>query len=254
MSIFRSALKILPVMAVSFPLFASDLTDASAPTLGSAPVAATAATSTNQNAHLFLQMQQLQQELQSLRNLVETQSQKIRQLESDNRSRYLDVDQRLSELSGKIGAGQSADKDKSVQTVVASSANNVSEESTSGAKSAYQSAYNLIKTQKFDQAISEFQSFTVKYSESALLPNAYYWLGELYMVKNMTEKAEQAFQKVIADFPENRKVPDASYKIGLVLARYGKMDQAKAQMELVLSRYPDTTAAKLADKYLKSKS
>ncbi|OOV85848.1 tol-pal system protein YbgF, partial [Oceanospirillum linum] len=90
------------------------------------------------------------------------------------------------------------------------------------------------------------------YPDSALLPNAYYWLGELYMVKNLTQEAERVFNSVVEQYPKSRKTPDARYKLGLVYARYGQQDKARKQMESVKSFHPDSTAAKLADQFLES--
>lgn len=49
---------------------------------------------------LYMQLDALQQEIQTLRGMVEEQSNQIRGMQNDNRNRYLDIDQRLSELSG----------------------------------------------------------------------------------------------------------------------------------------------------------
>jgi tol-pal system protein YbgF len=55
---------------------------------------------------LYTQLEALQGEIQTLRGMVEEQSNQIRRLQSDSRDRYLDVDRRLSELTGGgIAAG-----------------------------------------------------------------------------------------------------------------------------------------------------
>src|SRR5262245_40956781 len=49
---------------------------------------------------LYNQLESLQGEIQTLRGMVEEQSNQIRRMQTENRDRYLDVDRRLSELSG----------------------------------------------------------------------------------------------------------------------------------------------------------
>jgi tol-pal system protein YbgF len=49
---------------------------------------------------LYTQLESLQQEIQNLRGMVEEQSNQIRTMQTENRNRYLDIDRRLSELSG----------------------------------------------------------------------------------------------------------------------------------------------------------
>lgn len=247
---FRYALKMLPLLAASFTLQAATLfTDENAPVLGADPVKTQTQSQASQNtanAQLLLQIQQLQNEMQLLRNVVEQQQMMINQLQKDGRDRYLDADRRLTDLSKQVSdlrsntpPAPSSGSDANILPVV-----------TSTAKEAYQSAYSLVKQQKFDQAITAYQAFIKNYPNSSLLPNAYYWLGELYMVKNLTQEAERVFLTVIETYPESRKVPDASYKLGLVYARYGQLDKAKTQMNDVKKQHPNSTAAKLASQYL----
>lgn len=54
---------------------------------------------------LYTQMEALQQEVQLLRGMVEEQANQLRRLQTENRDRYLDVDRRLSELSGGAAIG-----------------------------------------------------------------------------------------------------------------------------------------------------
>lgn len=247
----RSMLKILPFMAVSFALSpqiqAADLTDQNAPVLTDSAASGGSARRSS-NADLLLQMQQLQQEMQTLRNLVEQQEKIISQLQKDGRDRYLDTDRRLSDLSDTLTRLQ---KDGVNSTPVQGSAEDPALPVISGtAKEAYQQAYALVKAQKFDKAITAYQAFIKNYPESSLLANAYYWLGELYMVKNLTQEAERVFLTVVERYPKSLKVPDASYKLGLVYARYGQQEKAIAQMKEVEQQFSDSTAAKLAKQFL----
>lgn len=246
---FRNALKVLPFLAASFSLQAATLfTDENAPVLGAEPVRSQPSSQpqNSANAQLLLQIQQLQNEMQMLRNVVEQQQMMIAQLQKDGRDRYLDIDRRLTDqakqitdLSTNKPSTKNSDDNSKVLPVV-----------TGTAKEAYQNAYALVKEQKFDQAITAYQGFIKNYPDSSLLPNAYYWLGELYMVKNLTQEAERVFLTVVETYPKSRKVPDASYKLGLVYARYGQMDKAKVQMNEVKKQFPKSTASKLADQFL----
>lgn len=53
---------------------------------------------------LYNQMEALQQEIQTLRGMVEEQANQLRRMQTEQRDRYLDVDRRLSELSGATAA------------------------------------------------------------------------------------------------------------------------------------------------------
>lgn len=205
------------------------------------------------NAELLLQVQQLQTEMQALREQLEQQGQVIRQLQKDSRDRYVDVDRRLLSMSSDINALQKNVSTTAPATTVDSAGDEPTATNVSGsAKDAYQEAYAFVRAKQFDQAIAAYQAFIKNHSDSALLPNAYYWLGELYMVKNLTQEAERVFNAVVEQYPKSRKTPDARYKLGLVYARYGQQDKAKKQMESIKTLHPDSTAAKLAEQYLQS--
>lgn len=53
---------------------------------------------------LYTQLEALQQEVQTLRGMVEEQSNQMRRLQTEQRDRYLDIDSRLSALSGGAAA------------------------------------------------------------------------------------------------------------------------------------------------------
>ncbi len=250
----------LPLMAASAPILATDLADQSvaplgANTLGSSAVQTEEPSGTTE---LLFQLQQLRQEVQMLRGQVESQSQLINTLQQDGRDRYIDVDRRISDLNSDIANLKKGGVVKSVAAPVTSTSSTGSSTgsaapvpSVSGsAKDAYQDAYALIKAKKYDQAIAAYQTFIKNYPDSSLLPNAFYWLGELHMVKNNFQEAERVFTVVVEQYPQSRKTADASYKLGQIYSRNGNQDKAKQQMQLVKQKYPNSTAAKLADRFL----
>src|SRR5690606_23269898 len=54
---------------------------------------------------LYTQLEALQREVQTLRGMVEEQSNQLRRAQTEQRDRYLDVDRRLSELTGGAAIG-----------------------------------------------------------------------------------------------------------------------------------------------------
>lgn len=114
----------------------------------------------------------------------------------------------------------------------------------------YRAAFELIKEQRYDDAESAFQEFLATYPDSSNAPNAQYWLGESYYVRQEFENALQAFQSVVDNYPGSRKVVDALLKIGYCNYELGRWDAAKAALAEVQRNYPDTTAARLAGQRL----
>jgi TolA-binding protein len=58
------------------------------------------------------------------------------------------------------------------------------------------------------------------------------------------------FQRVIDDYPQSAKLPDALLKIGYCNFELQQWDAARQALQQVTRLYPDTTAARLAEQRL----
>lgn len=208
------------------------------------------------NAELFYMIQQLQGEVRRLQGEVEEQRNLIDRITRQSRDRYIDLDQRILDLSERVssGAGQSdagpadtAAEAGEMERPVAK----VYRQPEADERKAYEQIQDLIhKEKKYDEAINRIYDFVDKYPEGDLSVNAYYWLGEVYLVKPQLEQAKQAFTIVATRYADHRKAPDAVYKLGVALDRLGEKAEAESRMQSVVRNYPESNAAKLAQKYL----
>lgn len=141
------------------------------------------------------------------------------------------------------------------QTVTASSSTslaktndqpNVAEE-----QQIYQTAYDLIKAKKYNEAISALQKMLQKYPSGQFAANAHFWLGELYGLLGKNEKSALEFGSVVKNYPDSPKVSDAQLKLGLTYVAQFKWSDAKAAFKKVINRYPGTASARLASQQLK---
>ena len=123
-----------------------------------------------------------------------------------------------------------------------------------GEAEAYRAAYALVQSQRFDQAVTAFQQFRQDYPAGKYAPNAYYWLGELYLVVQPPdlESSRQAFTLLLSQYPDNSKAPDALYKLGKVQFMKGNREKAREYLDEVISRYGSTnsSAVKLARDFI----
>jgi tol-pal system protein YbgF len=211
-------------------------------------------------SELFYMIQQLQGEVRRLQGEVEEQRHLINRLQQQGRDRYIDLDQRILDLSEKVasqpdpkasaGAG-SLGSGGSGPAVVAREYRQPGAEE----RKAYEQIQDLIRNQKkYDEAISRIYEFIDEYPEGDLTVNAYYWLGEVYLVKPQLEQAKQAFTIVATRFSDHRKAPDAVYKLGVTHDRLGDKEQARRSMQTVIEDYPSSSAADLARKFLESQN
>lgn len=198
---------------------------------------------------LFYQLQLMQQEMMQLRGLVEEQAYTLNQLKQQSMERYIDLDKRISGLSGSAPAPAGADASTPVAVAIP-----VPEKAIPGEKEAYNNAYSLVTSKRFDSAVVAFQKFLVDYPDGQYTPNSLYWLGELYQVVKPQdlEAARQSFTQLIERYPDNSKAPDAMYKLGKVYFQKGDPVKAKEWMNRVISQYGNgvSSAADKARQFL----
>ena len=115
----------------------------------------------------------------------------------------------------------------------------------------YQVALELLRDERYEQSAASFQQFLLTFPDSELADNAQYWLAESYYASDHFEQALQGFADVIDDYPRSRKVPDALLKMGYCNYSLQRWDAARETLTRVQADYPETTAARLADQYLK---
>ena len=226
-------------------------------------------------ANLVIQVQEMQDEVRTLRGMLEEQARELENLKRRQRDQYLDLDQRI----GAAGTGQpavtngyAAQADPQLipprdvpevrnptvspsqttgigQPDVQSQAMTASPESE---KAAYDKAFQALKELRYADAAEEFQSFLERYPDSDYSDNAQYWLGESYYVTRNYDIALTAFQALLDNFPDSPKAPDALLKIGYTHYELEQWDSARAALTQVQENFPDSTLSRLAENRLRS--
>lgn len=254
-------------------LVAAVLSGSSLFALAQAPVvdvsaAANNAPSEQQNnieSELYQQIQTLRQEMMNLRGTVEEQGHQLRQVKQQSLERYIDLDRRVAGAAGApaatpvaVPAVRSAVTVVPAEPIVPSVSVGatvgqvvapipapvavVSKAAVGNASSDYAKAYSLVKVRDFPAAITEFSAYVERYPEGRYTPNAWYWLGELYLAAKPqnTEAATAAFQRLLSDYPNHSKVPAAMYKLGTVYFLAGEKERAQQMLTHVIDRYSNT--------------
>jgi tol-pal system protein YbgF len=236
---------------------APEANSAPAPNAAPAPAGASAMSGSDLG-NLFLQIQQLQQEVMRLNGKVEEQAYELSTLKEQSMQRYMDLDKRLggagasptSSVTGAVTPGTDGeppggiDASAPVSAPVATRSANPGVEQP-GEADAYRASYALVQGRQFDQAIPAFQQFLQRYPDGAYAANAHYWLGELYLVKEPPdlEASRQSFALLLSQYPDNSKAPDALFKLGKVQFLKGNREKAKEYLDLVITQYQGTNNA-----------
>jgi tol-pal system protein YbgF len=193
---------------------------------------------------VYSQIRALQEEVATLRGLLEEQSYELKQLKQLQLDNYIDLDRRLS---GNTAAAVSADVEYSMPTVAAPE----TDSGLSGATSesdVYKAAYDLLNQKDFDGAVRAFKAHLNRFPSGSFASNSHYWLGKIAMLKKDYPQAKNWFTELIANFPSAAKVPDAQLDLGKVYFLMGDRVKAKALLSEVAAGSSD--AARLAQKFI----
>lgn len=191
--------------------------------------------------NLMKEVDTLKAEIAKLRGDAEVQTHLIETLEKRQKDLYVDLDNRVTELNKAAMAPPAV---KTGPNVGASPADPTLESSD------YEAALNAFKARDYNQAISGFKNFLKNYPDSALAPNAQYWIGYAYYSLKDYKSALAQQQKLIAVYPASAKVPDAMLNIASAQIEARDKKAAKKTLEEITAKYPGSPAAALAAKRL----
>ena len=213
----------------------------------------------------YYQMQVLQQEVQMLRGMVEELNHELQQLKQRQMDDYLDIDRRLSAIvssapannapanrtsvssapanprPGSISAALDAKNstDSSGYSINPAASNNAGAAKVAAGpselaemKANYENASSLLlKKRDINGAALAFKQHVVDYASSPYVANAYYWLGEIYLLQDQAELSRQAFTSVIEQYPLHSKAMDARFKLGKLYHQLGEDARARELLE-----------------------
>ena len=197
----------------------------------------------NQNALLEFasQMEALRSDVANMRGQVEVLANQAENLAKRQTELYQDIDTRLLKLE-KASSAQSAVPEKPAAQA---------EPEVSAAETrAYQAALDQFKLGNYSLAVAAMQGFLVTYPNSALAPNAQYWIGMAHSGQRDYKSAIAAQRKLLAAWPDSQKAPDAMLSIASAQETMGDRKSAQRTLEDLVGKYPTSSAATSAKQRL----
>lgn len=208
---------------------------------------------------LLQRVQRLQSEVEELRGEIEEQNHALSQLKARQRELYLDVDRRLGVVESRGApapvpepplAGEPDAPTASGAAAGASPPPTITGIDPIKEQDSYQTAFNLLKAGRYDEAAGAFNEFLARYPSSKYSDNAQYWLGEAYYVTRRFDPAMQEFKRLIQTHPNSPKLTHALLKVGYIYDEKGMKTEAEQALSDLVTRYPQSTAARLANERL----
>ena len=191
----------------------------------------------------------LKKEIQELTASVETNNLALSRLDEANQIRYVDLDKRIHLLETKLLFEETQEQEELVQSINPLSGL-VEEEIDSGEFELWSNSMRLLDNSRYSEAAENLRLLILSYPEGSYTGDAYFWLGEIYLVQEMLEDSLEIFNSFVTKFDDHSRIPDALYKIAAVYINLEKFDLAENFLQEVISNYPNSGAALLAEQDL----
>ena len=178
----------------------------------------------------------LEQEIATLRNLIEENTFLIERYQELQQQRYLDLDKRLhSILSGELEELNEGSL-------------NLNDLNSTEEIDLYKEALELFEVSRYAEALEVFRDLIISFPEGTYSADAYFWSGELYLVQEQLEDAREHYLVVAEKFKDHDRVADCLYKLGVIEKLLLNDEVSNSYFSRLISEYPDTGAAELAKK------
>ena len=189
---------------------------------------------------IYQKISALEQEIATLRNLIEENTYLIERYQELQQQRYLDLDKRLhSLLSGEL-------KDLNEQSLNLNDLNSTEEIDL------YKEALELFEVSRYAEALEVFRDLIISFPEGTYSADAYFWSGELYLAQEQLEDAREHYLVVAEKFKDHDRVADCLYKLGVIEKVLLNDEAANSYFSRLISEYPNTGAAELAKKSMET--
>jgi tol-pal system protein YbgF len=115
-----------------------------------------------------------------------------------------------------------------------------------GPSDQYLRAFGEYAAGRYPQAIVALQAFIRSNPDNEFAGNAQFWLGDCYFAQKQYAVAVAELRKVVGNYPQAGKAPDALAKIATALQALKLDEQAREALDTLRTRYPKSAAARQA--------
>ena len=209
---------------------------------------------------LLKEVEALKSEVARLRGQAEVQTHQLDMLEKRQKDLYVDLDRRVADLSkpppspsppAAVPAPSAPTAAVPVSQAPSAASPPVLPQLDPLLESrTYEAALNHFKAANYAGAIAGFRGFLKAYPDSALAPNAQYWIGYAYFALKDFKSALAQQQKLVAAYPGSAKVPDALLNIASNQVELNDLSGAHKTLVEIIAKHPASNAAALAAKRL----
>ena len=115
-----------------------------------------------------------------------------------------------------------------------------------GADDYYIRARDLYTSERYADALDQFDSYLRLFPNSTNAADAQYWKAHSYFKMGQFDRAVDEFRRLELEYPSSGKVPIALHNMAVAQARLGEQEGAIATFEKLIRIYPDDVVADMA--------
>ena len=186
---------------------------------------------------IFVEQQQMREELSMLRGLVEEYAHRLEQLETQQRRDYENLDARLRQ-----GAGADSSESGSSPSTNVSVGSSAAAPVTGDGSEEYNNALGLLRGGNQAGALTAFAELVRRYPVSPVAADSYYWMGETHWVAGSYEDAREAYSGLVSGFPNHRRYGESLYKLGRVYHQLNDRSTAERYLNQAVTAGGDSGA------------
>ena len=190
---------------------------------------------------LYQKITVLEQQISSLRALIEENAYLMQRSQELQQQRYLDIDKRLYELSG-------GEEPKGIFELTSNNEVEASSEDYELIK--YKESLELFEIGRYSEASQSFIELIIEYPNGVFVADSYFWSGEIYLAQEMLEDAREKYLVIVNKYINHKRTPDAFYKLGEIELKLQNKSMAIDYFKAVAENYPEQAIAQLAEKSL----
>ena len=190
------------------------------------------------------QIESLRNEIRMLRGQNEELAHGLQAAEKREKDFYTDLDTRLRHFESSEKTAQAAAAAQPAVPAASDPFDPVPENRS------FENAYGMYKKANYEGAVKAFQDFIRKYPDSALAPNANYWLGDALFALQDYQGAIEVYQGLLRVVPDYPRAADVLYTIAGCQQELKDTAGMKKTLKRLIAKYPDTQAAAKARKLL----
>jgi TolA-binding protein len=162
----------------------------------------------NESIELLLEkINLLKKEIESLTASIETNNLTISRSEEANQIRYVDLDKRIHLLETKLLFEDNQDQEPLEESINPLSGL-VEEDIDSGEFSLWSNSMKLLDNSRYSEAAENLRLLILSYPDGTYTGDAYFWLGEIYLVQEMFEDSAEILNAFTIRFEQHPRKAD----------------------------------------------